>query len=64
MARLGAERGVRWLGNEGRTVVPGVAETLPATLPAASGSADFVLSVDGRAVALAQPHGRALHWLD
>ncbi|TFC57320.1 DUF2332 domain-containing protein [Cryobacterium sp. TMB1-7] len=63
MARLRAERGVRWLANEGRTVVPGVAGTLPSTLPAASGSADFVLSLDGRAVALAQPHGRAVHWL-
>ena len=64
MARLTTERGVRWLANEGRTVVPGVAGTLPSTLPAASGTADFVLSLDGRALALAQPHGRALHWLD
>lgn len=64
MARLRAERGVRWLANEGRTVVPGVAGTLPSTLPAASGSADFVLALDGRALALAQPHGRAVHWLD
>ncbi|WP_104166595.1 DUF2332 domain-containing protein [Cryobacterium sp. N22] len=64
MARLKTERGVRWLANEGRTVVPGVAGTLPSTLPAASGTADFVLSLDGRALALAQPHGRAVHWLD
>ena len=64
MARLAERRGVRWLANEGRTVVPGVAETLPAILPAASGTVDFVLALDGRAVALTQPHGRAVHWLD
>ncbi|MBX0298588.1 DUF2332 domain-containing protein [Cryobacterium sp. 1639] len=63
MGRLHRERAVHWLANEGRTVVPGVAETLPVTLPVASGSADFVVSLDGRALALAQPHGRALHWL-
>ena len=63
MRRLEAERGVRWLANEGRTVLPGVAGTLPPTLPSASGPADFALSLDGRALALAHPHGRALHWL-
>lgn len=63
MGRLHRERAVHWLADEGRTVVPGVAETLPVTLPATSGSADFVLSLNGRALALAQPHGRALHWL-
>lgn len=63
MGRLYAQRGVRWLANEGRTVVPGVAGTLPTTLPAASSSVDFVLALDGRAIALTQPHGRAVHWL-
>lgn len=62
MDRLRTERGVHWLASEGRTVLPGVADTMPPTLPAASGSADFVLSLNGRALALAQPHGRALHW--
>jgi len=62
MGRLHTERDVRWLANEGRTVLPGIAETLPPTLPAASGSADFVVALDGRALALAQPHGRAVHW--
>ncbi|MGY4857115.1 DUF2332 family protein [Cryobacterium sp. AP23] len=63
MGRLTTGHGVRWLGSEGRTVLPGVATTLPATLPAASGSADFALALDSQAIALAHPHGRALHWL-
>ncbi|WP_255455058.1 hypothetical protein [Cryobacterium adonitolivorans] len=41
-----------------------MAGTLPSILPAVSGSIDFVLSLDGRALALAQPHGRAVHWLE
>lgn len=51
---------VRWLSNEGRTVVPAVTERLRVR-PAAS--TDFVLALDAEPVAFTQPHGRALHWL-
>jgi hypothetical protein len=52
---------VRWLANEGQTVVPGVMEKLSA--PPAD-STNFVLSLDGEPIAFTQPHGRTLHWLD
>ena len=51
---------VNWVANEGQGVVPGVMEGL--RRPPTSTS-DFVLSVDGKAVAFTQPHGRELHWL-
>ncbi|MFT2816057.1 DUF2332 domain-containing protein [Leifsonia sp. A12D58] len=57
MARLP----VRWLANEGRTVVPGVAKQLH-ELPAVA--SDFVLSLDTMPLAFTQPHGRTLRWLN
>jgi hypothetical protein len=48
---------VRWVSNEGPSVVPGV-EPRGAVLPG-----DFLLAVDGRHVAWTQGHGRALRWL-
>ena len=51
---------VRWLSNEGQSVVPGVMERLSAT-PAESSA--FVLALDGEPIALTQPHGRSLRWL-
>lgn len=61
MARLP----VRWLSNEGQSVVPGVLERL-ATTPALSQAipaSAFILALDGEPIALTQPHGRSLHWL-
>ena len=57
MARLP----VRWLANEGRTIVPGVARQLHEV---AAVQSDFVLSLDTVPLAFTQPHGRTLHWLD
>lgn len=57
MARLP----VHWLANEGQGVVPGVSERL---LTTPDETTDFVLALDGRPIALAQPHGRALRWLE
>jgi hypothetical protein len=51
---------VRWLANEGQTVVPGVMERL-AVRP--DDSTNFVLALDGEPLAFTQPHGRTLHWL-
>jgi hypothetical protein len=51
---------VRWISNEGQTVIPGVTERLRA---APTSSTDFVLSLDGEPIAFTQPHGRALHWI-
>ncbi|TFD14883.1 DUF2332 domain-containing protein [Cryobacterium sp. TMT1-2-2] len=56
---------VRWLSNEGQSVVPGVLERLaevPALLDHMPASA-FILALDGEPIALTQPHGRSLHWL-
>lgn len=49
-----------WISNEGIQVTPGVAERLGDTHPQPG---EFVVALDGNPVALAQPHGRALHWL-
>lgn len=51
---------VRWLSNEGRNVVPAVAERMRV---APTDPTDFVLALDGEPIAFTQPHGRALHWL-
>jgi hypothetical protein len=51
---------VRWLSNEGQSVIPGMMERLRA---APTSSTDFVLSLDGEPVAFTQPHGRKLHWI-
>lgn len=52
---------VRWLANEGQTVVPGVMEKLVAP---PTDTTNFVLSLDGEPLAFTQPHGRSLQWLD
>lgn len=60
-----AELPVRWLSNEGQSVVPGVLERL-SRMPALAESippSAFILALDGEPIALAQPHGRSLHWL-
>ena len=51
---------VRWLSNEGQSVVPGVLERLGEAPAEASA---FILALDGEPIALTQPHGRSLHWL-
>ncbi|MBG6213702.1 hypothetical protein RCH23_001414 [Cryobacterium sp. CAN_C3] len=51
---------VRWLSNEGYSVVPGVAERLTAT-PAESSA--FILAQGSEPIAFTQPHGRSLHWI-
>jgi len=50
----------RWISNEGVHVTPGVAERLTGAEP---DPGEFVVALDGEPVALAQPHGRSLHWL-
>jgi hypothetical protein len=49
-----------WVSNEGPQAVPGIAETARSDPP--SGTAPFLLAVDGRAVAWTEGHGRALWW--
>jgi Uncharacterized protein conserved in bacteria (DUF2332) len=49
-----------WVSNEGPRAVPGVADTARGDPP--SGPAPFLLALDGRAVAWAESHGRALWW--
>lgn len=51
-----------WLSSEGAEVLPGLA---PATPPPGqvAGAAPFVVALDGRPVAWAHGHGRALAWL-
>jgi hypothetical protein len=49
-----------WISNEGPRAVPGVAATAPSEPP--PGPAPFLLALDGRAVAWAEGHGRALWW--
>ncbi|HEX6249102.1 MAG TPA: DUF2332 domain-containing protein [Nocardioidaceae bacterium] len=57
MADLVGRGGCHWVSNEGPQVLPSVA--VPGRAPAGM----FVLGVDGRAVAWAHGHGRALSWL-
>jgi Uncharacterized protein conserved in bacteria len=49
-----------WISNEGIRVTPGVAGRLGEVRP---DPAEFIVALDGRPMALAQPHGRALRWL-
>jgi hypothetical protein len=51
-----SELGVRWLANEAPGVVPGV------VAPRAS-EAQFILSLDGHALAFTQPHGEWIEWI-
>jgi hypothetical protein len=54
---------VRWLANEGQTVLPEVAERAARSGHEPTSSTDFILSLDGEPIAFTQPHGRELHWL-
>ena len=51
-----------WLSNEGPTVLPDLTPPPPPT-GAAGGSDPFLMALDGRPVAWAHGHGRALHWI-
>jgi hypothetical protein len=51
----------RWISNEGRGIVPSAAEGLGETN--AAESSEFVLALDGRAVAFTGAHGQRLDWL-
>ncbi|MHA6667803.1 DUF2332 domain-containing protein [Homoserinimonas sp. A447] len=55
---------VTWLANEAQGIVPGVLERLDHYSGQAGAPSDFVLALDGTPIAFAQPHGRALHWLE
>ena len=50
-----------WISNEAPGVLPEVAAPGPAQ---ADGPANLLLTLDGRAVALAAPHGQGLRWLE
>jgi hypothetical protein len=49
---------VRWLAQEAQGVVPGTGEA-----PPGGWGTDFVLSLDGRPLALTAPHGGRIDWL-
>jgi hypothetical protein len=49
---------VRWIAQEAQGVVPGTGET-----PSGGWGTDFVLSLDGRPLALTAPHGGRIDWL-
>ena len=59
MTGLVADGRCHWISNEGPRVLPEVAATGPAT----EAGPWFVLGLDGRAVAHAHGHGRAMRWL-
>jgi Uncharacterized protein conserved in bacteria (DUF2332) len=65
MTGLVTGRRGHWVSNEGPRVLPAVASTAPSQPPPGSpvGRAPVVTALDGRAVAWAHPHGRALSWL-
>lgn len=58
-ARLVAELGAVWVGNESPRVLPGVAGKLRDEPPGDR----FLLAVDGEPVALTGPHGQSIDWL-
>jgi hypothetical protein len=51
----------RWISNEGRGIVPSAAEGLGQT--GARELSEFVLAMDGRAIAFTGGHGQRLDWL-
>jgi hypothetical protein len=53
--------GARWISNEGRGIVPSAAAGLPET--GAPDRSEFVLALDGRALAFSGAHGQRLDWL-
>jgi hypothetical protein len=58
---LVAELPVRWISQEGKSVLPAVRDRLPAG--ADDRPAELVLALDGEPVARTAPHGGRLHWL-
>jgi hypothetical protein len=58
-ARLVRSLPVRWLAQEPGTILPAI----DAALPAVDTAGRFVLSLDGRPVALTAPHGGRIDWL-
>ena len=50
-----------WISNEGRGIVPSAAAHLPAT--GAPDRSEFVLALDGAALAFTGAHGQRLDWL-
>ncbi len=50
-----------WISNEPQTTFDAIPHVDPESVGASS--SDFVLALDGRQVAFAQPHGRELRWL-
>ncbi len=61
MTGLVASGACHWVSNEGRRVLPQVTATVGAVAPVPG--CEFVLGLDGQALALTHGHGRALHWL-
>ena len=59
MRALVGDRRCHWVSNEGKTVLPSVAETGP---DIAEAEQTFVLGVDGQMVAKTHGHGRSLSW--
>jgi hypothetical protein len=55
-ADLVTSLGVRWIAQEAAGITPGIDRDL-------AGPESFVLSVDGRAVAVTAPHGGRIDWL-
>jgi hypothetical protein len=51
----------RWISNEGRGIVPSASAGLPES--GAPELGEFVLALDGRALAFTGPHGQRLDWL-
>lgn len=58
-----ADAGVHRLGMEGATVVPGLVDQLAGHVADRDVPGRFVVSLDDRVLALADPHGRDLAWL-
>lgn len=52
---------VRWISNEAPSVLPNVAAQLHRTPP--SDRVEFVVSLDGKPIAFASPHGQSLDWV-
>jgi Uncharacterized protein conserved in bacteria (DUF2332) len=60
MTALVGEGRCHWVSNEGTNVLPGVTATGP---PVPDDLSNFVLGVDGRAVAWTHGHGQSMTWL-
>lgn len=61
MTGLIASGACHWVSNEGRRVLPDVTATAGDVTPLLG--CEFVLGLDGQALAFTHGHGRALHWL-